>query len=106
MEKSFEISCFLLRKNTYSAICIYLPALQSKYVVCMLPSEFEPELLSNLIEKYEPEWIAFADSYTWAAGLRQAKAVQINDYRLLHLERKAEKIQYLQSLLYFVRHSE
>lgn len=82
---------FLLCKNTYSAICIYLSALQSKHTVCMLPSDIEPELLSNLLERYEPEWIAFADSYALAAELRQTEAVRIHEYWLHHLGKTREK---------------
>lgn len=52
---------FLLCKNTYSTVCLYLAALRVGKTVCMLPASLDPGLLSRLIESYCPEWLAVSD---------------------------------------------
>ncbi len=52
---------FLLCKNTYSTVCLYLASLRSEQVICMLPAGLDTELLRSLIDRYEPEWLGFPD---------------------------------------------
>jgi len=52
---------FLLCKNTYSTICLYLAALRGGKTVCLLPASLDPGLLAHLIESYQPEWLAVSD---------------------------------------------
>lgn len=74
---------FLLAKNTYSSICIYLSALQSKHTVCILPAEIPFDLLKNLIEKYQPEWISFpSDKQIPIFNQEQTYSIQLKDYHL------------------------
>ncbi|WP_172257008.1 AMP-binding protein [Saccharibacillus deserti] len=48
---------FLFCKNTYSSIVIYLAALKARQAICLLPIGMEKNLLLNLIDTYQPDWI-------------------------------------------------
>jgi acyl-CoA synthetase (AMP-forming)/AMP-acid ligase II len=48
---------FIFCRNTPECLAVYLGALRSGHVACLLDSELQPELLHRLLELYEPDWL-------------------------------------------------